>query len=45
MVVNPGMGVGRGALASIWIMKVSAKKSYFLSFEREKTNFATFGSP
>jgi len=34
------MGVGRGAP---WILKISAKKCCFLSFEWEKTNFTTFG--
>ena len=28
-----------------WILKISAKKGCFLSFEREKTNFTNFGSP
>jgi len=38
------MGVGRGALPP-WILKVSAKKVFFLSFEWEKSNFTTFGHP
>jgi len=33
------MGVGRG------VLKISAGKGCFLSFEWEKTNFTTFGSP
>jgi len=39
------MGVRRGALASLWILKFSAKKGCFLSFEREKLSFNNFGSP
>ena len=38
------MGVGGGALHP-WILKFSATKGYFLSFEREKLNFSTFGPP
>jgi len=40
------MGVGRGAVgakAPPWILKFSAKKGCFISFEWEKTNFTTFG--
>jgi len=35
---------GRGQI-SRWILKFSAKKGYFLSFEREKPTFATFPPP
>jgi len=38
------MGVERGAL-SLLDFEFFSKKGYFLSFEREKTNFATFGPP
>ena len=37
-------GGQRGALTP-WILKFSAKKGCFLSFEREKSNFTTFGPP
>jgi len=40
---NTAMSVGRGALTPPWILKFSAKKGCFLSFEREKSNFTTFG--
>jgi len=41
-----GMGVGKRAGAwPPWILKFSAKKGCFLSFEWEKSNFTTFGSP
>jgi len=41
------MGVGRGAGEAIhpWILKISANKVCFLSFEWEKSNFTTFGHP
>jgi len=42
------MGVGRGsrgALAPSWILKISAKKGCFLSFEWDKINFTTFSPP
>jgi len=35
-------GVGRGEQAPTWKLKFFAKKGYFLTFESEKTNFATF---
>jgi len=42
-----GMGVGMEAWGSWhpWILKILAKKGWFLSFEWEKTNFTTFGHP
>ena len=41
------MGVEKGGRGSWppWILKILAKKGCFLSFEWEKTNFATFGLP
>jgi len=39
-----GVGRGRGDLV-LWILNISAKKSCFLNFEWEKTNFTTFGPP
>jgi len=41
------MGVGRGLGGGFtpWILKILAKQGYFLSFEWEKTNFATFAPP
>jgi len=38
------MGVGMGAKTPLGIRKYQQKKC-FLSFEREKTNFKTFGRP
>jgi len=43
MTVGPWASEG-GALHP-WILKFSATKGYFLSFEREKLNFSTFGPP
>ena len=42
-----GMGVGREGRGSLppWILTCLAKKGYFLSFNREKINFTTFGPP
>jgi len=37
-------GRRKGGKAS-WILKFSAKKGCFFSFELEKTNFTTFGPP
>jgi len=43
-VASTYMGIGRGgSLSPPWILKILAKK--VLSFEWEKTNFATFGHP
>jgi len=39
------MGVGRWGRGHPWILKISAKKGCFLSFEWEKTNFTTFSPP
>jgi len=39
------MGVGRGGARAPWVLKISAKKGCFLSFEWEKTNFTTFAPP
>jgi len=36
---------GRGDLVTHWILKILSKKSCFLSFEWEKTNFTTFAPP
>jgi len=38
-------GGGQVGLDPNWILKFIAKKSCFLSFEWEKTNFITFGPP
>jgi len=35
-------GHRKGGLGPHWILKISAKKVCFLSFEWEKTNFTTF---
>jgi len=42
-----GMGVGKEAWESWhpWILKIFAKKGWFLSFEWEKTILTTFGLP
>ena len=47
-----GAGRGGGGFPSPWILKISAKKICFLSFEKDcflsfewKKNFTTFGSP
>jgi len=41
------MGVGKEAWESWhpWILKILAKKGWFLSFEWEKTILTTFGLP
>jgi len=36
---------GAGGTRPPWILKISAKKGCFLSFEWEKTNFTAFGPP
>jgi len=39
------MGVGRGEGKAPLDFEIFSKKSYFFSFEWEKTNFTTFGPP
>ena len=41
------MGVGRGGRGALgpWILKISAKKGCFRSFEWEKSNLTTFSPP
>jgi len=39
------MGVGRGALALPWILKFSAKKGCFLTFEWEKKQISLLLAP